>query len=66
MDFLLRQRMTQLRSADAAVEVRQELLAAINDNRAHNLDAHTISVSKHAVPHGAHPTHRTLLTCFGL
>ena len=66
MNFVLRKRMIQLRSKDAAKEVRRELISSINENREHTLTQDTISVSKHAAPYGPHPSHTTLLVCFGL
>ena len=66
MNFVLRKRMIQLRSKDAAKEVRAELIAAINERREHTLTSEVIAISKHAKPYGPHPSHATMLICYGL
>ncbi len=66
MSFLLKKKQVQFEAREAAIEVHDELLAAINENRAHTLDAHTIAAAKKAEPYGNHPSHTTLLLCYGL
>lgn len=66
MSFLAKKKMVGFQAEEAATEVRTELLAAINENRAHTLGAHTIAAAKKAEPIGSHPSHTTLLTCNGL
>ncbi len=66
MSFLAKKKMVGFEAQEAAIEVRTELLAAINENRAHKLSELTIAAARKAEPYGTHPSHTTLLTCYGL
>ena len=66
MSFMVKKKMVQFEAREAAIEVRTELLAAINENRPHTQDAHTIAAARKAEPYGTHPSHAPLLLCYGL
>ena len=63
-DYALREHQREIEAEDAAKEVREELLAAIDEHRLPDLSPETVRLARQAAPYGEYPSHKVLLMCF--